>query len=356
MPALTVSEIVAICGGSLRGDGMRTVTGANTVEEAGPPDVAFVANPKVAAAAHTSRAGCLIVPSGFADELSCSLVLVAHPRAAFAQVLEQLYPPRTPSPGVHPSAVVHQLARLGEGVYVGPFAVIGANAEIGDGCVIGQHSSVGEDVRLGPKCHLYPHVVLYPNVQVGARCILHSGVVIGADGFGFAFADGSYRKFPQVGTVVVGDDVELGANTCVDRAALGATVIGNGAKLDNMVHIAHNCRVGNHVVIAAQTGFSGGVEIGDFAVIGGQVGMGDRATVAPHAVVGSQAGILPGKHVERGEPVWGTPARPLRQHLKGLAHIARLPKYQEDLRRLKQKAEGKMESASAETLSGKRSG
>jgi UDP-3-O-[3-hydroxymyristoyl] glucosamine N-acyltransferase len=169
-------------------------------------------------------------------------------------------------------------------------------------------------------------VTIYGRVSIGARCVIHSGAVVGADGFGFELSGGRYQKVPQVGTVEIGDDVEIGANTCIDRATLGATVIGEGTKLDNMVHIAHNCRIGKHVVIAAQTGLAGGVSVGDYAIVGGQVGVGDKARIESHAVIGSGAGILTSKIVRAGEPVWGTPARPLRQYLAQLATLARLAK------------------------------
>jgi UDP-3-O-[3-hydroxymyristoyl] glucosamine N-acyltransferase len=183
---------------------------------------------------------------------------------------------------------------------------------------------------IGEDCILHGRVTVYERVSIGARCIIHSGAVIGADGFGFEMADGAYRKVPQVGTVNIGNDVEIGANTCVDRATLGITVIGDGTKLDNMVHIAHNCRIGRHVVIAAQTGFAGGVSVGDYAIIGGQVGVGDKARIESKAIVGSGAGILTSKIVRAGEPVWGTPARPLRQYLAQLATLARLSKKREN--------------------------
>ncbi len=163
-------------------------------------------------------------------------------------------------------------------------------------------------------------------MTVGARCVIHAGSVLGADGFGFEMAGGAWRKVPQVGTVVVGDDVEIGANCCIDRATLGSTVISEGTKLDNMVHIAHNCRIGRHVVVAAQTGLAGGVTVGDYAVMGGQVGVGDKARIESRAIVGSGAGILTSKIVRAGEPVWGTPARPLRQYLAQLATLSRMAK------------------------------
>jgi UDP-3-O-[3-hydroxymyristoyl] glucosamine N-acyltransferase len=171
---------------------------------------------------------------------------------------------------------------------------------------------------------LHSNVTLYSDVQLGDRVTLHSGVVLGADGFGYVWKEDHYENFPQIGRVILGNDVELGAHSCVDRAALGVTEIGDGTKIDNMVHIGHNCKIGRHVVIAAQTGLAGGVEIGDRAIIGGQVGFGDKARVEPGAIIGSGAGILTGKIVRAGEPVWGTPARPLRQYLKQLATLARL--------------------------------
>src|ERR1700687_1454789 len=184
-------------------------------------------------------------------------------------------------------------------------------------------------------CLLHANVTIYDNVTIGNRAILHSGCVLGADGFGFVRAGDRYEKFPQIGRVKVGDDVEIGANSCVDRAALGVTVIGDGSKLDNMVHIGHNCRIGRNVVIAAQTGLSGGVVVEDDAVIGGQVGIGDKARIESGAVLGSGCGILTSKIVRKGQVVWGTPARPLKQHLEQLANLSRLPELRKELSELK---------------------
>jgi len=194
-------------------------------------------------------------------------------------------------------------------------------------------------VTIGADCTLYPHVSIYDGVSVGDRVIVHSGAVIGADGFGFAFANGQYEKFPQVGRVEIGNDVEIGANTCIDRAALGVTSIGDGTKLDNMVHVGHNCRIGRHVVVAAQTGFSGGVVVEDYAVIGGQVGIGDKARIESGAVLGSGCGILTSKIVRKGQVVWGTPARPLKEHLEQLANLARLPELRRQVAELRKQIE-----------------
>jgi UDP-3-O-[3-hydroxymyristoyl] glucosamine N-acyltransferase len=197
-------------------------------------------------------------------------------------------------------------------------------------------------VHIGADSLLHARVTIYGNVRIGDRAVLHSGCVLGADGFGFVRgSDGSYQKFPQIGRVEIGDDVEIGANSCVDRAALGVTRIGDGVKLDNLVHIAHNCSIGRHVVIAAQTGLSGGVVVEDYAVIGGQVGIGDKARIESGAVLGSGCGILTSKIVRKGQVVWGTPARPLREHLDQLANLARLPQLRKQVAEIEKRLPGR---------------
>jgi UDP-3-O-[3-hydroxymyristoyl] glucosamine N-acyltransferase len=203
---------------------------------------------------------------------------------------------------------------------------LGGGVELGDHVSIGAGCVIGDYVHIGAHTVLHPRVTLYNEVTIGEHCALHSGCVIGADGFGFVFENGAYEKFPQVGRVEVGHHVEIGANCCIDRAALGVTVIGEGTKLDNMVHIAHNCRIGRHVVIAAQTGLSGGVIVEDYAVIGGQVGIGDKAVIQSKAVLGSGSGVLTSKIVRGGQVMWGTPARPLKEYLEQLAVLSRLAK------------------------------
>lgn len=304
---LTAGELARLLELPLRGDASREITAAALLEEAGPDQLAFVANQKFFASGAASKAGCLIALAEFPAADGQTVITSPQPRAHFAQALALLYPDQI-EPGIHPSAVVDPGARIDATASIGPFVSIGAGVIIGEGTVI--HSRVS----------------IYPRVTVGARCIVHSGAVLGADGFGFEMAGGRFHKVPQVGTVEIGNDVEIGANTCIDRATLGVTVVGDGTKLDNMVHIAHNCRIGKHVVIAAQTGLAGGVTIGDYAIVGGQVGVGDKARIESKAVIGSGAGILTSKIVRAGEPVWGTPARPLREYLQQLATLARLSK------------------------------
>jgi UDP-3-O-[3-hydroxymyristoyl] glucosamine N-acyltransferase len=302
---LTAQELARHLGKICEGDGTVILSGAAPLEQAESLHLSFVGSNKFAAQGKSSQAGCLIVPPDFEPAGRC-VIRDAAPRRLFARALTILYPDLTP-PGIHPTAVVGEDSTIGEGT------------SIGAGCVIGRK------VSIGPGGRIYPNVTIYDRVTIGSRVILHAGCVIGADGFGFALDENKrYVKFPQVGEVRIGDDVEIGANTCIDRAALGVTRIGDGTKLDNMVHIGHNCDIGKNVVIAAQTGLSGGVLVGDSAVIGGQVGIGDKARIESGAVLGSGCGVLPSKIVRAGEPVWGTPARPLRKYLGQLATLARI--------------------------------
>ncbi len=336
MASLKVAQIAALCRAEFEGDGERLIHGANALEQAKLDELSFAGTGKVLELAKRSSAGCLLVSEDFPHRGPWAIIRVPQPRASFAQVLSVLYAVPKPEAILHPTAIIDPTAKLGADVTVGALAVIGANTTVGSSCNIGSGCVVGEHVSIGEGATLHANVTVYRNVQIGSRVIVHSGCVIGADGFGFARTAQGYQKFPQVGTVVIGDDVELGANTCVDRAALGRTVIGNGSKLDNLVHVAHNVQIGCNVVIAAQTGFSGGVIVGDDAVVGGQVGIGDKAIIDSGAVVGSGSGILTGARVRSGEAVWGTPARPLRQYLKGLAHVSRLGEFRSELKELKQ--------------------
>jgi len=326
---MRVRELADWLGATYEGDGEKELLGVAPLETAGASDVAFVANRKAAAQSENSAAGCLLVPTEWPSPSFRTVIRVAQPRTAFARALNRFYPTAELKPGIHPTAVIGKDVDLGAMVYVGAYAVIGDGTRIGVASSVGAGSVIGKRVSLGEGCVLHPNVTIYDNVDIGRRTILHSGVVIGADGFGYVMEEDRWQKFPQVGRVEIGDYVEIGANSCVDRAAMGVTSIGEGTKLDNMVHVGHNCRIGKHVMVAAQTGFSGGVIVEDYAVIGGQVGIGDKARIESRAVLGSGCGILTSKIVRSGETVWGTPARPLKTHLEQLANLSRLP----DLRR-----------------------
>jgi UDP-3-O-[3-hydroxymyristoyl] glucosamine N-acyltransferase len=337
MPALTVAQLADICRGQIEGNDQRLISGANSLENATETDLSFAANTKALNLTKSSNAGCLLAPANFPLNGPWSVIRVPEPRAAFARALAALYPKTKPVPSIHPTAIIAATAEVPTTCFVGAHVTIGEHAKIGSGCYIGNGCSIGDHVCIGEDTILHANVTVYDNIRIGARVILHSGCVLGADGFGFTMSNDRYEKFPQVGTVEVDDDVEMGANTCVDRAALGVTRIGQGAKLDNLVHVGHNCDVGKNVVVAAQTGFSGSVVVGDFAVIGGQAGIGEKAKIESKAVIGGKAGILTSQRIHAGEPVWGIPARPLRQHLKGLAHVAKLPALREEVLALRRR-------------------
>jgi UDP-3-O-[3-hydroxymyristoyl] glucosamine N-acyltransferase len=334
---MRVRELAEWLGATFEGEGEMELCGAAPLDSAGPGDVAFVGNRKAAVSAETSAAGCLIVPLEWPSPSRRTVIRTAEPRTAFARVLSRLYPTAELKPGVHPTAVVGRDVEIGALVHVGPNAVVADGARIGVATSIGAGCVIGKRVVLGEGCVVHPNVTIYENCDIGRGSVLHSGCVIGADGFGFVMERDRWHKFPQVGRVEIGDFVEIGANSCVDRAALGVTSIGEGTKLDNMVHVGHNCRIGRHVVVAAQTGFSGGVVVEDYAVIGGQVGVGDKARIETRAVLGSGCGVLTSKIVHAGTTVWGTPARPLKQHLEQLANLGRLPEMRRELTEIKRR-------------------
>jgi UDP-3-O-[3-hydroxymyristoyl] glucosamine N-acyltransferase len=331
----TVAELAALVGGRVSGDGGVLVERVASPASAGAGAVVFVEEAKRLAEALACGASCVLVPVGSEVGGRCAIE-AARPKLAFALVAGALHPPARREASVHPSASVAAGARLGEGVHVGAQAVVGEGAEVGAGTQVLAGAVVSAGARTGRDCVLHPNVVLYEGVTLGDRVILHAGVVVGADGFGYVRDEaGVYHKFPQIGTVVIEDDVELGAGTCVDRGALGETRVGRGTKIDNLVQLGHNVRVGERVVIAAQTGVSGSTVTESDAVIGGQVGMGDHARVERGAVVGSKAGILPGKIVRAGAVMWGVPVRPLDEYKRLNALWGRLPQMRADLEELK---------------------
>ncbi len=320
---MRVKDLAALLDLPFEGNGELELDGAASLDDAGSSDLSFAGNRKACAQAQISAAGCLIVPPDALTIESRTLIRSPTPRASFASALRSLYPDNPRRAGIHPSAIIEPTASIHGSASIGPNVTIDVGAQIGAHTSVGSGCFIGEGANIGANCVLHPRVVVYEKVSIGDRVTIHAGAVLGADGFGFVFEGDRYAKFPQVGRVVIEDDVEIGANTCIDRAALGVTSIGKGTKLDNLVHIGHNCKIGKHVVIAAQTGLSGGVVVGDNAIIGGQVGVGDKARIESGAVIGSKAGILPAKIVRAGQPQWGIPARPLKDHLRALAYLNR---------------------------------
>jgi UDP-3-O-[3-hydroxymyristoyl] glucosamine N-acyltransferase len=348
----TASEIANHVGGQLIGDAELSLQRVNSLESAGPEDLAYVEDEKLFSAARESQAGCVLVPEKFTTSNEHSngktLVVVARPKLAFALAAEILHPPVSREPSIHSSAVIAESADVALTTHIGPNVVVGDNSRVGLNTRIDAGVVIGANVTIGDDCVLHPNVVLYDGVTLRDRVILHAGVCIGADGFGYVRDDMGYHKFPQIGTVLIEEDVEIGAYTTIDRGALGQTRIGRGTKLDNLVHVGHNCDIGARVVIAAQTGISGSVTIEDDCVIGGQVGFGDHIHVQSGAVIGSKAGVLPGKIVRPGV-WWGIPIQPLDDFKRLNAHLARVPQMREELKELRNRLrelEEKMDESS----------
>jgi UDP-3-O-[3-hydroxymyristoyl] glucosamine N-acyltransferase len=338
---MTVGEIARLLGGKVDGEETLEIRGVAGLEMASPDELAFAEGERAVAAAAASRAGCVLVPEGVAIA-GRTTIAVARPKLAFVRAADALLPSPPAQPGIHPTAVVDPAAQVAPDASVSPYVVIERGAQVGAGTRIGAGAFVGENVIIGEQCVLYPRVTIYAGAQIGNRVILHAGVVVGSDGFGYVFHEGRHQKFPQIGQVIIEDDVEIGSNTAVDRGSLGVTVIGQGTKIDNLVQVAHNVTIGRHCVIASQTGISGSVQIGDYVVMGGQVGIGDHVRIEDRAVLGGGAGILPGKIVRTGETVWGRPARPLHEFKRMYAHLSHLPKLAQKVKELVRQA-GKQE-------------
>lgn len=330
----SLKELAAFTATRLIGDGSIQVAKVASIAQARAGDLVFVQDEKDLEQALSSTASAVIAGEfASASGAAKPLLIAGHPRLAFCRAGALLHPPKIYPPGLHPTAVVDPSAVIAATATIDAHAVIAAGVSIGERAHIGASCSIGEGVMIGDDCDLFPCVVIYSGTTLGRRVTVHSGAVLGSDGFGFVRDEeyGRYHKFPQVGELVIGDYVEIGANCAIDRGALDKTVIGAGTKLDNLVHIGHNDIVGENVVIAAQTGVSGSSEIGDGCVIGGQVGIGDHAKVEAGTMLGGQAGILPHKIFRgKGRLFWGTPARPVREYLKQLAAVTRLARKEDE--------------------------
>ena len=322
---ITTSDIAEKVGGELEGKRDQAITGIAGIREAQAGDITFVANAKYAADVAATQASAVIVSKKWDKPCPAAIIRVDDPDKAFAAIASTFAPPPiSHEPGVHPSAVIAEDVELPESVHVGPFVVIGSGAVIGVSTVLESHVTIGAHAKVGSHCHFYPHASLREYVVVGDRVIIHNGSVVGSDGFGYIVnREGVRSKIPQTGTVVLGDDVELGVNVAIDRARFGKTRIGNGVKIDNLVQIAHNVIIGDHAVIVAQVGIAGSSEVGQKAILAGQAGVAGHLTIGEGAIVGAQAGVT--KNVEPGAYVIGFPATPHDQASKLNAHVRRLP-------------------------------
>ncbi len=335
---MRLGNLVKALGGKLaQGSPETVISGVNSSATASASDLVFVEDAASAAEALASNAGAVVLRQGAADTFPSDKAVIEdkQPRLWFARAAK-LLKPTPPTSGVHATAVVGADVELGTNVSIGPSAVVEDSATIGSGSRIAAGAFIGNGVRIGADCHIYPRAVIYAGTTLGDRVVVHSGAVLGADGFGYVRdnSTGAYTQFPQQGTLVIEDDVEIGANTTIDRGALAETRIRRGTKIDNLIHIGHNCDIGEDVIIVALTGISGSCTVGNGAVIAGQVGIGDHAHVGPGVILGGQAGVLSGKTVTNeglkpGTVLWGTPARPLKQVLRELATLARLARKKE---------------------------
>jgi len=324
----TLGELSVLLHARLEGDATIEIDSIASISSAQPGDLIFVDDPRHLAAAEASQASAIIVGE-FAKASTKPLLIAAQPREAFARAANWLIESAPPGPSIHATAIIHATAQLDPTVNVEEAAIIRSNVHIAAHTTIGAGSVIGPNVTIGRDCHIYPNVTIYPGTTLGNRVILHAGAVLGGDGFGYVrdSATGRYEKFPQIGRLVLEDDVEIGANSTIDRGALDETRIRRGTKIDNLVHVGHNVQIGEDVVIAAQTGLSGSSTVENQVIIGGQVGIADHVRIEAGAILGAQSGI-PSKKVIRGKGIvfWGTPARPIKAYLKDLATLARLSK------------------------------
>lgn len=337
---LTAADIASLAEGDLQGDAATPIFAAAPFETAGPADLAFLADPAMAPAALTSRAGCLLAPRGTEEifkDFPGAVVFTKNPKYAFMLALRRVEKTMRPlpEPGIHPSASVSPKANLGKNVHVGPCAVIEDGAEIGTGAVIGAQSYVGRNARVGARSRLYPGVKLMDGCRVGIEVIIHAGAVIGSDGYGYLSPRGTHEKIPQLGIVVVEDQVEIGANTTIDRAALETTLIGAGTKIDNLVHIAHNVKIGKDCLIIALAGIAGSTVIGRNAIIAGQAGISDHLTIGENTVVMAKTGVM--SSLGPNQIVFGHTARPRIQAMKVEALLSKLPEMHRAISKIKKK-------------------
>jgi len=321
-------------GAVLEGDPARIVTGIAPLDAAGADDVSFLTDARYREQAHTSRAAAVVLAAD-AETLPTAMLRVKDPGQAMIRLLGLFHPRPAPAPGIHPAAVVASDARVDTTASIGALAVVERGAVIGAAVRVHALAYVGAGVEIGDGSEIYPHAVLEDGVRLGRRVVVHAGAVIGGDGFGYVFADGAHRKIPQVGTVIVEDDVEIGSNATIDRAMLGATVVGRGTKIDNLVQVGHNVTIGEHSILVSQVGISGSSHLGRGVVLAGQVGIADHVTIGDGAVVAAQSGIH--ADVEPGAKLLGTPARPIMQAKRVYLTIDKLPDLARKLRDLERR-------------------
>jgi UDP-3-O-[3-hydroxymyristoyl] glucosamine N-acyltransferase len=328
---LNASQLAQLLNGTIIGNSLKEVNNIGPIETAADNYLSFFNNPKYEPHVYTTQAGVLLVPATFVPlkPVQTTLIQVADPYACIALILDEYVKSQHVETGISDKASIHANTTIGNQVYIGDYTTLNIATNVGDNTKIYEQCTIGKNVQIGQNCIIYPGVKLYPNTIIGNNCILHAGVVIGSDGFGFApMANGSYKKVPHVGTVSIGNDVEIGANSTIDRGSIGVTKIGNGVKIDNLVHIAHNVEIGNNTVIAAQTGISGSTKIGDNCMIGGQVGIVGHITIASGTKINAQSGVSK-SIIESHKAVTGSPAFNYAKSLRSQVIYKNLPQLEE---------------------------
>ncbi len=321
----TAQQIAGFLNGTIDGDPSVKVNNFSKIEEGRPGSLSFLANPKYEHHIYNTEASIVLVNNDFIPSapVKSTLIKVANAYAALAVLLDMVEQSKKKKEGIDPSAFIHSTAKVGNGCYIGNFAFIGEHVIIGERCKIYPHAYIGDDAIIGDDSVIYPHVTIYEGCRIGNRCILHAGSVIGSDGFGFAPQGDNYKKIPQLGNVILEDEVEIGANTTIDRAVMDSTIIRKGVKLDNLVQIAHNVEVGEHTVMASQVGISGSVKIGKHCQFGGQAGLAGHLRIEDNVSVGAQAGVI--GNIEEGRTILGAPAIDAKNFMRSSAIFNRLP-------------------------------
>lgn len=337
MTTLSAEKIASVISGTIiTGDSSNTIKGVAKLNEGSNADLGFYSNPKYENQLYESKCGIIIVPESFNPSKSVSATLISHsnPYYAFCQILTLYFNPNKTKSGIHPTADIHPTAQIGENAFIGAYTSIGEGVTIGNHAQIHERVSIGDNSTIGNNATIFPGVTIYSSTVISDRFTAHAGSVIGSDGFGFAPVNGVYMKIPQVGQVVIEDDVEIGANCCIDRATMGQTIIRKGTKLDNLVQVAHNVEIGEHTVVASQTGIAGSTKIGHHCVFGGQVGIVGHIEIAPFNSFGGQAGIT-GSIKESNQKMTGTPAMDVNMYLRGVVGAQKVGQLQREIKELK---------------------
>lgn len=335
----TAKQIASFIDGEIIGNENAEVYTFAKIEEGTPGALSFLANPKYTEYIYTTESSIVLVNKDFeaTQEVKATLIKVDNAYGSLAKLMTIYEASKPKKQGVSSLASIAASATIGEGCYIAPYVVIGENCEIGDNCIIHDGVSIGDGAKVGNNTMLYAHVTVYHDCRIGSNCILHSGCVIGADGFGFAPTPNGYEKIPQMGIVIIEDNVEIGANTCVDRATMGATVIHSGVKLDNLVQIAHNDEIGSHTAMAAQVGVAGTTKIGEWCIFGGQAGISGHSTIGNKATIGPQCGTI--GNVKGGETLLGAPAMNAKEYIRAAAYMKRLPEMDKKIKELTRELE-----------------